>query len=34
MDFTGKPMRDHIFVDSPALTTQKKLTYWIGLALD
>jgi TfoX/Sxy family transcriptional regulator of competence genes len=34
MDFTGKPMRGYVFVDATALTTQKKLAYWIGLALD
>jgi TfoX/Sxy family transcriptional regulator of competence genes len=34
MDFTGKPMRGYVFVDANALTTQKKLAYWIGLALD
>ena len=34
MDFTGKPMRGYVFVDSSALTTQKKLNYWIQLALD
>jgi TfoX/Sxy family transcriptional regulator of competence genes len=34
MDFTGKPMRGYVFVDASALTTQKKLDYWIQLALD
>ena len=34
MDFTGKAMRGYVFVDASALTTQKKLAYWIGLALD
>lgn len=34
MDFTGKPMRGYVFVDISAITTQKKLAYWIGLALD
>jgi TfoX/Sxy family transcriptional regulator of competence genes len=34
MDFTGKPMRGYVFVDAAALTTQKKLEYWIRLALD
>lgn len=34
MDFTGKPMKGYVFVDATALTTQKKLTYWISLALD
>jgi TfoX/Sxy family transcriptional regulator of competence genes len=34
MDFTGRPMRGYVFVDSSALTTQKKLAYWVGLALN
>lgn len=34
MDFTGKPMRGYVFVDAAVLSTQKKLAYWIGLALD
>ena len=34
MDFTGKVMRGFVFVDAAALTTAKKLDYWIGLALD
>jgi hypothetical protein len=34
MDFTGKSMKGFLFVDAAALTTQKKLSYWIGLALD
>jgi TfoX/Sxy family transcriptional regulator of competence genes len=33
MDFTGKPMKGYVFVDATALTTQKKLAYWIQLAL-
>jgi TfoX/Sxy family transcriptional regulator of competence genes len=34
MDFTGKPMRGYVFVDASALSSQKKLDYWIKLALD
>jgi len=34
MDFTGKPMKGYVFVDAAVLNTQKKLAYWIGLALD
>lgn len=34
MDFTGKPMRGYVFVDATALMTQKKIAYWIGLALE
>ena len=33
MDFTGRPMRGYVFVDSSALTSLKKLAYWVGLAL-
>jgi TfoX/Sxy family transcriptional regulator of competence genes len=34
MDFTGKPMRGYVFVDAGSLATQKKLAYWVDLALD
>jgi TfoX/Sxy family transcriptional regulator of competence genes len=34
MDFTGKVMRGFVFVNAHALTTKKKLDYWIQLALD
>jgi len=34
MDFTGKVMKGYVFVDIDALTTEKKLGYWLGLALD
>ena len=33
MDFTGKPMKGFVFVNETALTTKKKLEYWINLAL-
>ena len=33
MDFTGKPMRGYVFVDASALTTSKRLDYWVQLAL-
>lgn len=33
MDFTGKPMKGFVFVDAGALTTLKKLRYWVELAL-
>ena len=33
MDFTGKVMKGYVFVDINALNTQKKLAYWIDLAL-
>jgi len=34
MDFSGKPMKGFVFVEDTALTTQKKLEYWLKLALD
>lgn len=33
MDFTGKPMKGYVFVDIEALSTKKKLAYWLDLAL-
>ena len=34
MDFTNKVMKGFAFVDIEALSTKKKLEYWINLALD
>jgi len=34
MDFTGKVMKGYVFVDIEALSTEKKLNYWIQLALE
>jgi hypothetical protein len=34
MDFTGRAIRGYVFVDADALSTQKRLDYWIQLALD
>jgi TfoX/Sxy family transcriptional regulator of competence genes len=34
MNFTGKPMKGFVYVDIDALNTNKKLKYWIQLALD
>ena len=34
MDFTGKVMKGFVFVDVDALNTNKKLKYWIDLALE
>jgi TfoX/Sxy family transcriptional regulator of competence genes len=34
MDFTGRIMKGYVFVDIEALHTNKKLGYWITLALD
>src|SRR5215212_1258702 len=33
MDFTNKVMKGYAFVDIEALSTKKKLEYWIDLAL-
>ncbi|MBP6687613.1 MAG: TfoX/Sxy family protein [Lacibacter sp.] len=34
MDFTGKVMKGFVFVDADAVTTKKKLEYWVALALE
>jgi Regulator of competence-specific genes len=34
MDFTGKVMKGYVFIDINAVTTKKKLEYWIHLALE
>jgi len=34
MDFTGKVMKGYVFVDAAELNTNKKLDYWVQLALD
>ncbi|SRR6266487_3940652 len=34
MDFTGKIMKGFVFVSEDALTTKKKLEYWVNLALE
>jgi TfoX/Sxy family transcriptional regulator of competence genes len=34
MDFTGKVMKGYVFVDMDALTSRKKLGYWVSLALE
>lgn len=34
MDFTGKVMKGFVFVDADALTTKKKLEYWVKLAME
>jgi TfoX/Sxy family transcriptional regulator of competence genes len=34
MDFTGKVMKGFVFVDAIAVTTKKKLEYWVTLALE
>ncbi len=34
MDMGGKVMKGYVLIDETALSTKKKLEYWIGLALD
>jgi hypothetical protein len=34
MDFTGRPMRGFVFINSDGTKTKKDLNYWIGLALE
>jgi TfoX/Sxy family transcriptional regulator of competence genes len=34
MDFTGRIMKGYVFVDIDALNTNKKLGYWVALALE
>ena len=34
MDFTGKVMKGFVFVDADAVTTKKKLAFWVNLALE
>lgn len=34
MDFTGKIMKGYVFVDADVVTTKKKLSYWVNLALE
>ena len=34
MDFTGKPMKGFVFVDTDVLRTKKQLQYWVNLALE
>lgn len=33
MDFTGKIIKGFVFVDTDVLTSTKKLSYWVNLAL-
>ena len=34
MNFTGKPMKGFVFIDSTGTRTEKELKSWIDLALD
>ena len=34
MNFTGKIMKGFVFVSADAVTTKKKLEYWVNLALE
>ena len=33
MDFTGRPMRGFVFVNTDGVKTKKDLEYWLNLAL-
>ena len=34
MDFTGRVMKGYVFVDIAAVNTEKKLRYWVEIALE
>lgn len=34
MDFTGRVMKGYVFVNEEAVSTKKKLDYWLQLALE
>ena len=34
MDFTKRPMRGYVLIDSSGMRTQKDLDYWINLSLE
>jgi TfoX/Sxy family transcriptional regulator of competence genes len=34
MDFTGRPMKGYVFVDSPGTEMDADLAYWVDLALE
>ena len=34
MDFTGRVMKGYVFVDLAAVNTEKKLRYWVEIALE
>lgn len=34
MDFTGKPMKGFVYVDTEVLKTKKQFQYWVDLALE
>ena len=34
MDFTGKPMKEFIFVDAPGFDTDEKLQQWVELGIE
>ena len=34
MDFTGKPMKEFVFVAPEGYRTEEQLDYWIGLGLE
>ena len=34
MDFTGRPMKGFVYVDSDGIRSKKQLQYWLDLALE
>jgi hypothetical protein len=34
MDFTGRPMKGYVMVDSTGMKSKKEFEYWISLCLD
>jgi hypothetical protein len=34
MNFTGRPMKGYVFVDTDGTKTKKNLEYWVNLALE
>ncbi|MFK7934403.1 MAG: TfoX/Sxy family protein [Saprospiraceae bacterium] len=34
MDFTGRPMKDYVFVTPEGYDTEEDLAYWVQLAID
>jgi TfoX/Sxy family transcriptional regulator of competence genes len=34
MDFTGKPMKGMVFVESAVLQTQEQLEFWVNVAME
>lgn len=34
MDFTGRPMKGYVYIDPPAIATDKDLAAWVGWCVD